>query len=257
MGTLSKHSVDFVRIASSQAWIGSTREQLEDCVRHWGPLLIDPAYEPRFRDWIAKEVPAHQVRLHSYRIGRFPVTNAEYKRFAEATDQEIPESLAKDVPPDHPVWGVSYEAATAYAEWIGEQIGSPCRLPTEVEWEFAARGPERREFPFGDSFDPRRCNTIEAGIGTTTAVDRYADGVSTFGVYDLAGNVEEWTSSYYAPYPGGRWIDDDISRDVGRSYRVLRGGSFALGGDLARSARRHGPHPGELFRFRGFRVVTA
>jgi formylglycine-generating enzyme required for sulfatase activity len=87
-------------------------------------------------------------------------------------------------------------------------------------------------------------------------VDRYPQGASAYGVFDLAGNVEEWTTSFYTPYPGGEFVADDISAQVGRQYRVLRGGSFALGGDLARCARRHGPHPQPAFRFRGFRVVV-
>jgi formylglycine-generating enzyme required for sulfatase activity len=129
-------------------------------------------------------------------------------------------------------------------------------LPTEAEWECAARGPSRSEYPFGDEFDPGKCNTIEAAIGGTTPVDRYPDGASAYGVFDLAGNVEEWTSSFNIPYPGGETVDDDLSRHLGPRYRVLRGGSFALGGDLGRCARRHGPHPGSPFRFRGFRVVV-
>lgn len=255
MPALLMNKSEYVAIDTSEAWIGSTEAELEECVQFWGPHLVDPTYEPRFRDWIAKEVPAHRVRLNPYSIGRFPVTNAQYCEFVDATGVELPTSLVMGAQKDHPVWGVRYEAAEEYVAWLGAQLGTACRLPTEAEWEFASRGPEAREYPFGNSFDAKKCNTLEAGIGTTTAVDRYANGVSVFGVYDLAGNVEEWTSSFYAPYPGGRWIEDDISRTVGCRYRVLRGGSFALGGDLARGARRHGPHPGALFQYRGFRVV--
>jgi formylglycine-generating enzyme required for sulfatase activity len=72
----------------------------------------------------------------------------------------------------------------------------------------------------------------------------------------LAGNVEEWTGDTYRPYPGGKFVVDDIYLHLGPRYRVLRGGSFALGGDLARCARRHGPHPAPVFRYRGFRIVV-
>ena len=118
-----------------------------------------------------------------------------------------------------------------------------------------AAGPEARRYPFGDDFDPSLCNTVESGFGETTPIDAYPRGASWCGVRELAGNVEEWTSSQYEPYPGGICVDDDLREAVGSRYPILRGGSFALGGDLARSARRHGPHPVERFRVCGFRLV--
>jgi formylglycine-generating enzyme required for sulfatase activity len=198
------------------------------------------------------------VRIEAFSIGRFPVTNAQYARFIEHAGREAlgwPESMKSSDRGKHPVWGVSQSDARAYAEWLCKVTQRRFRLPTEQEWEYAARGPSGREFPFGNIFDPRRCNTVEAAIGHTTPVDRYEDFASELGVVDLAGNVEEWTSSAYAPYPGGTRIDDDISRLVGDDYPILRGGSFARGGDLARCARRHGPHPAPEFRFTGFRVA--
>jgi len=86
-------------------------------------------------------------------------------------------------------------------------------------------------------------------------VGAHPRGASCWGVEDLAGNVEEWTASAYAPYPGGTAVDDDLQQLLGPRYTVLRGGSFALGGDLARSRRRHGPHPGAPFRITGFRLA--
>jgi formylglycine-generating enzyme required for sulfatase activity len=136
-------------------------------------------------------------------------------------------------------------------------LDEPCRLPTESEWEYAARGVHGPEYPFGDEFDPSRCNTVESGIGHTTPVDRYGNGVSDWGIFDLPGNVEEWTSDLYAPYPGGEFVHDDLSEQTGGTYPVLRGGSFARGGDLARCARRHGPLPAASGRYRGFRVAVS
>ena len=106
-------------------------------------------------------------------------------------------------------------------------------------------------------FDAKRCNTKESGIGHTTPVGAYANGVSELGVFDLSGNVEEWTSTIYAPYPGGEYVIDDIHSSFGGPYPILRGGSFARGGDLARGARRHGPVPGPQFRYTGFRIAAA
>jgi toxoflavin biosynthesis protein ToxD len=236
--------------------MGSTSEQVEACVAFWGARLVDPAYDvARFREWILKEYPRHPVQVAPFRIGRYPVTNAEYRRFSDATGHPAPASVSAGEPDDHPVWGVSFEDAEAFAAWLSASLGRRCRLPGEAEWEYAARGPSGREYPFGDVFDPARCNTLESGVGHTTPVDRYPEGASEFGVWDLAGNVEEWTAGCYAPYPGGRFIEDDLSRANPDGYRVLRGGSFARGGDLARCARRHGPFPAPEFRYRGFRIV--
>ncbi|MBA2497312.1 MAG: SUMF1/EgtB/PvdO family nonheme iron enzyme [Acidimicrobiia bacterium] len=217
--------------------------------------LIDPSFATSFRRWLQKEHPKTTVVVEGFHISRFPVTNGEYVRFLEAAGGPPPESIASGEPDDHPVWGVDCSDAERFCGWYGRNAHRPCRLPTEAEWEYAARGPSGREYPFGDEFDPSRCNTIESGIGTTTPVDRYPHGASEWGVYDLAGNVEEWTADLYRPYPGGRFVDDDLSDAAGGTYRVLRGGSFARGGDLARCARRHGPYPGPDYRYRGFRVV--
>jgi formylglycine-generating enzyme required for sulfatase activity len=249
--------MEFVSIPGGAFDMGSSVEQVAECVAFWGARLVDPRYDvDRFRQWIMKEYPRHRVEVPSYAIGRCPVTNDEYRTFVARTARPVPESLARDEPGDHPVWGVSFEDALAFCVWMGERLRRRCRLPSEAEWERAARGPSGREYPFGDRFDPGLCNTLEAGIGHTTPVDRYAGAASEFGVWDLAGNVEEYTMDCYAPYPGGTFIEDDLSRILGPRYRVLRGGSFARGGDLARSARRHGPFPAPEFRYIGFRVVA-
>ena len=245
-----------VPIPGGRFRMGSTLEQVEACEAFWRSRLVDPSYAERFRSWLLKEVPQHEVEVKPYSIARHPVTNAEYGAFVAETGAQPVESQAVGGPGDHPVWGVSVEAATDYAAWLGATLGRTCRLPTEAEWEFAARGPDGREYPFGREWDSTLCNTVESGRNQTTAVDAFPQGASPFGVLDLAGNVEEWTSDLYEPYPGGAFIEDDISTAVGRRYHVLRGGSFALGGDLARCARRHGPHPSPQFRYRGFRVVV-
>jgi len=143
-------------------------------------------------------------------VARTPVTNAEYARFVAATGYEPPRHWKGKAPPDelrdHPVVYVSWHDAVAYAEWAGE------RLLTEQEWEKAARGMDGRIYPWGDEFDPTRCNTDESGIGTTTPVGRYSsNGDSPCGCADMAGNVWEWTAS--------EW-------ESGSARRVLRGGSW-------------------------------
>jgi toxoflavin biosynthesis protein ToxD len=249
--------LDLVQVPGGGFSMGSTLTEVDRCVGFWKQRLVDPSYEAdEFRRWILKEYPCRSMRMEPFRIMRFPVTNAQYRPFVEARSAAVPESLLIGEPDDHPVWGVSFDDATAFARWATDETDLSCALPTEEQWEYAARGSSRREFPFGDEFDPCLCNTIESGIGHTTPVDRYLSGASVFGIYDMAGNVEEWTCSRYAPYPGGTFIDDDLSRTLGPEYRILRGGSFARGGDLARCARRHGPLDRPAFRFVGFRLVV-
>jgi formylglycine-generating enzyme required for sulfatase activity len=247
--------MDVVRIPGGEIVMGSPMEEVERCVREWIDRLIDPAYAPAFRRWILKEYPAHRVCLRPFLMARFPVCNGEYRAYLADRGGRSPESLTRALPDDHPVWGVRFEEALAYIDWLRERDGRAFRLPTEAEWECAAAGPDRRRYPYGDTFDPSRCNTVHSGRGTTSAVDDYPEGASGHGVWDMAGNVEEWTSSRYSPYPGGVFIEDDLTRLVAPGYPILRGGSFALGGDLTRCARRHGPHPAPLFRVIGFRLA--
>jgi formylglycine-generating enzyme required for sulfatase activity len=247
-----------ISIPGGRFLMGSTPDEIERCVSEWTSRLLDPAYTPeKFRSWLDKETPAHSVDVRPFEIGKYPVTNGQYRSFLDATGGRTPESLERNLPEDHPVWGVTVEEAERFAAHLREISGEPFRLPTEAEWEYAARGPERREYPYGEEFDADRCNTVEAGIGTTTPVDRYPEGASAFGVRDMAGNVEEWVADLYRPYPGGNMIEDDLVEALGSSYRVLRGGSFARGGDLCRCARRHGPFPAPEFRFTGFRLARS
>lgn len=249
--------IDLVDIPAGEFEMGSTIQEVDRNVECWRSKLLDPSYEASFRDWLIKEVPKHRVSVEAFRMSRFPITNSLYRLFLSGSyGGNVPESICENEPDDHPVWGVSYEDAEACAQWLGQRVGMTFDLPSEIEWERAARGTSAHQYPFGSEFDSEKCNTIEAAIGRTTPVDRYLQGASEFGIVDLAGNVEEWTSTFYQPYPGGRFIQDDLSVLSGGSYRILRGGSFALGGDLARCARRHGPHPHPRFRFRGFRIVV-
>ncbi len=255
-------ALDLVRVPSGLVTIGTSVAEAEACVRDWADRLIDPDYtESQFREWIAKEVPSFRVPVRSFLLGRTPVTNGSLGRFLEAqagsgVRTRIPDSIVRGEPDDRPVWGVGYSEASAYCTWLGDRHGKAFRLPTEFEWEWAARGPARTVFPYGDRFDPRRANTIESRRGGTTPVGEHPDGASWCGALDLAGNVEEWTSSWFAPYPGGRLVEDDLHRSNPLGYRVLRGGAWCLGGDASRSARRHGPIAGARFVYRGFRVAV-
>jgi serine/threonine-protein kinase len=168
------------------------------------------------------EKPQHQVYLDEYRIARTPVTNAQYQAFVESIGHRSPWHWNNGQIPsgkrDHPVVYVSWQDAVAFCTWAG------VRLPTEAEWEKAARGTDGRIWPWGNQKPTvSHCN-FGGNVGDTTPVGRYPAGASPYGLLDVAGNVWEWTSSLYREYPyrGGDGREDpNVSGN-----RVLRGGSF-------------------------------
>jgi len=187
-----------------------------------------------------------EVDLPEFWIDKAPVTNTEYARFVAETGQEPPKPWKGKTPPgkiaDHPVTDVSWHHATAYAKWAGG------RLPTEEEWEKAARGTDGREYPWGE-WTKGCCNSKEAGAGGTTPVGKYSpQGDSPYGCVDMAGNVWEWTTS---------------ENELGG--RVLRGGAFFNKGRHVRCAFRfrliplihYRSGPDNRGRYVGFRLVAA
>ncbi len=201
------------------------------------------------------EDEAPQLRLHldTYQISRIPVTNAQYKMFVDATAHAPPPHwTAVDIPEGketHPVVNVSWHDALAFCEWAA------VRLPTEAEWEKAARGVDGRIYPWGnDAPDLTRCN-FDLAYGMTVPVGSYPAGASPYGVLDMAGNVWEWTVT--------PWLDtyENYLQEVEKQSRialrrVLRGGGFR---DLefVRCAARSWDLPNQRYRDLGFRVVAA
>lgn len=139
------------------------------------------------------ELP-HQVVLDGYYIDKYEVSNGHYREFMKTTDHPAPAYW--DDPrlnkPDQPVVGVNWYDANTYCEWAGK------RLPTEAEWEHAAKGPDGSHFPWGHTIDPTKANYGQ-NVGKTTPVNSYPDGVGHFGVHNMAGNVFEWVNDWYDP----------------------------------------------------------
>ena len=185
------------------------------------------------RGGLQNEAPPHSVYVRAFYIDRFEVSNRHYRRFCEATGRHLPPNPA-GFPnyinrPDHPVINVSWDDARAFAAWTGK------RLPTEAEWERAARGNDSRLYPWGNDYRPGRANLQDAGsLPQIAAVGSFKEDVSPLGVMDLAGNVFEWVEDRYALYPGnpGRLADSE------RLHRVIRGGGFLLGSEMARTTNR-------------------
>ena len=203
------------------------------------------------------EKPVHTVTLDAYYIDQYEVTNAQY---AECVDDGVCDPPSKSSSysrdsyygtseyADYPVIYVSWYDAKAYCEWRG------ARLPTEAEWEKAARGGlEGKQYPWGDEISCDRANYTFGCVGDTSAVGDYAP--NDYGVYDMAGNVWEWVSSLYKGYPydatDGR-EDLDSSED-----RVLRGGSWYVSDIGARSAYRRDDSPSDIYDFIGFRCARS
>ena len=182
--------------------------------------------------------PAHQIFIEGFFIDTYAVTNYQYKIFDPS--HEYPQNMDAC-----PVVNVTWEDANAYAEWIGK------RLPTEAEWEKAARGGDGRLYPWGDEFDPARCNTEESGIRHVTPVNDYSLGKSCFGVYDMIGNVLEWTADRYAPYPGSSYDNPDVEEQ----FIVLRGGSWLHPGSRSTCSTRLYAPAANRSNFIGFRCV--
>jgi formylglycine-generating enzyme required for sulfatase activity len=188
------------------------------------------------------EYPQHSVTLGPFFLDRIEVTNEQYAAFVEATGRPPPANsfnpndlnIWKDgrYPPDlaqHPVANVSWEDARSYCAWAGK------RLPTEAEWEWAAKGPEGWLWPWGAAFEQARANTKERGLGATAPAGATPANASWVGALDLGGNVWEWTSSLGLPYP---YDQADGREDPQRpGARVIRGGSWI---DQASSAHTSG-----------------
>lgn len=265
-----KHEAKSYTVAEAEALL--TKDQWQEL----GASVAIPAGKfpmgTNLKNADAASHPQHMVEVGSYRIDKYLVTNAQYARFVAATGHRPPsdwkDGKVQQGTLMHPVTLVNWYDASAYAKWAGK------RLPTEAEWEKAARGTDARRWPWGNNMEPTRLNTYY-NVGSATDVNAYANGVSPYGVYDMAGNVDEWVQDDFLPYKGtdapadifqGKIAKVASEQDkamklseqvvVERNYKVLRGGSWK--GDPFSTASYHRDYswPNFASDFYGFRCAS-
>jgi formylglycine-generating enzyme required for sulfatase activity len=209
-----------IRAGFALGALGDPRPGVDDLNIQWCDVLAGDytlGSDERDPNAFEDETPLQMVTLPDFRISRYPVTNAQWHRFMDAggyTDPrwwpfgwEVREAQGWTEPrswddspfnaPNQPVVGVSLYEAMAFCAWLSDHLGYAITLPTKAQWEAAARGPQRPIYPWGDAWDGDRANTMENGMGRTTAVGVCPHGASWCGALDMAGNVWEWTWSYF------------------------------------------------------------
>jgi formylglycine-generating enzyme required for sulfatase activity len=190
--------------------------------------------------------PRHRATVGAFYLDKTEVTCAQYKKYCDETGYPVPPDWKNgQYAPDKanvPVTRVNWYEAVAYAKWAGK------RLPTESEWEKAARGPDGRNFPWGDGWDPQRAVNDSNG---PIPVGSRPTGASPEGVMDLAGNVFEWTSSWFDAYPNSPTKQPDF----GTKLKVVRGGAWISGQLLSQSWYRAVNRPQSRTEWIGFRCV--
>ncbi|RLB13569.1 MAG: hypothetical protein DRG82_15440 [Deltaproteobacteria bacterium] len=230
---------DMVLIPAGEFSRGSSNREI-------GEIMVDFGSN----NLLYRELPKKWVYLDSFYIDRYEVTNRQYKHFIESTGHSPPLHWKNGTYPEgednFPVVYVSWLEANAYARWIGK------RLPTEAEWEKAARGSNGFQWPWGDEFYPHRCNVKETGKGRPMPVGSFLNGANEYGVMDLAGNVWEWVYDDLKPYPG---YNRELYFFPSTVRKVIRGGSFKETGDYARGAFRGDGAVDQLYNNVGFRCA--
>lgn len=206
------------------------------------------------KPWYLDEHPQRRLFLPDFFIDRTETTQKEYFEFVQKRGRRAPsywkEGRFPEGRADFPVVDVNWREARDYCVWRGK------RLPTEAEWEKGARGPNGNLYAWGNQFDPKKGNVSAGGVGEATAVGRWPADRSPYGLFDMTGNVMEWTEDWYRPYPGS----DYQSPDFGEQYKVAKGDAFGEAGHYAlplfsRLSYRQNIPPEARYPFLGFRCV--
>ncbi|MDS4070010.1 MAG: SUMF1/EgtB/PvdO family nonheme iron enzyme [Candidatus Competibacter sp.] len=251
-----------------------------------GPFMMG-SDQQRDKAAFDNELPQHEVNLPGYYVARWPVTVAQFAAFVEASGYRSHESYSLRGVTNHPVVAVSWHDALAYCHWLNEQLRKLAHerlatekplpeserrfwrgladgslgvgLPSEAEWEKAARGDDGRIYPWDGQADSNKANYIGTGLGTTSAVGCFPGGASPYDCEEMSGNVWEWTRSLDGGYPYPPEGSERQAREdpAATGRRVLRGGAFRLNPRLARGAVRGGFGPDDRSGGDGFRVVVS
>jgi formylglycine-generating enzyme required for sulfatase activity len=192
--------------------------------------------------------PQHAVTLPAFYIDKTEVTNAAYKKYCDTSGYPAPPNWDNGKIPDgeenFPVTHINWHEARAYAVWAGK------RLPTEAEWEKAARGEDGRDYPWGSSWNP---GNVVTNQDKPSAVGSHPGGASPYGALDMAGNVFEWTSDWYDAYPGSNFK----SPFYGTFYKIVRGGGFDGNNSLSKTTYRCLMRPTSRIEWVGFRCAVS
>jgi formylglycine-generating enzyme required for sulfatase activity len=265
----SKDGAEMVWVPAGEFLMGSTDEEIAQLLKE------NPGWKA---DWFAREKPQRKVNLDGYWIYKNPVTVAQYRKFCEATGRKMRDAPTWGWKDDHPIVNVTWHDATAYAKWAGG------RLPTEAQWEKAARGTDGRRYPWGNDWPPPKgagnfadkaltreapelakalseagfppLSDYDDGYAYTSPVGSFPAGASPYGALDMAGNVWEWCEDWYGKdYYKSAPLTNPQGPGSG-SYRVVRGGGWDSGG-YCRSAARDGLDPDGWDSGGGFRLVRS
>lgn len=259
----------------------------------YGELVPVPAgpfsMGDNFGDGEARERPVHVVELDSFYIGKFEVTNGQWRKFRDDLGYDDPKVwpdkrvMPKDQIPywndaknhgggtpdsdNYPVLGVNWDAAVAYCNWLSAKTGKVYRLPTEAEWEKAARGTDQRKYPWGNTIDHSYANFVGAQAFDTGSLVGFYDGstkgelathsnASPYGAFDMAGNVMEWCQDWYSKDYYSVSPKKNPRGPASGAYRVMRGGTFFEDPlDLRTYARTAAWPSVQSHRMIGFRVA--
>ena len=276
------NDVGFIEIPAGFFEMGSDKQLKDDLLAELPSIFNNFFYREKFSDanfedhyeifesGICSQVPKHRLFLQKYRINKYPVTVSQFRAFLKDSGYIICDEWEVENPKgNHPAVMVSFHDAMEYCEWLAHKFNATrwcfeIRLPSESEWEKAAKGEAGTIYPWGDEWDKNKANLWESGMKETTPVGMYPSGESPYGLIDFAGNVWEWTSTLWGkditecefryPFRNDDKRDDVLAPDD--VYRVVRGGGYNSINSSGRTASRHRNKPDFRRGDRGFRVVA-